>query len=288
MAVLFLAQNTEQPSDQSSVQTSSKKQHTAKASISPTEATSLYALDKISQSILYTKISYLELSSHQNIEAAISWLDLAFELIKQSKTDQIRVTLEEMTRIKEKLKQQNVTGPETINKELDALLASLTMTHHHTSSESTQNETAPKTTVYGNTRAFLFEKIRQWSSWLKTSIHIERISNDDFLTIRNTLSSTQLQAEISQLVKQAKLAAQFGDTLQFQYACEKIRLVLSFYIHNPQKRQEILAAIDTIKNKPVEIEIPDYTALLRQLNQITRPIETDGPIPSSLDGESTP
>ena len=236
---------------------------------------SLFELDKISQSILYTRISYLEIIAQHNINAAIQWLNLSFELIKQAQTENGSAILEEITKLKESIKNQQEPNIQQILQDLNSLKESLNKltidsgTKAENNSITETEESAENHTLWESLLNFCKTQLKNLSTWAKTSISVEHISNDHYNTLQSTLSKELFQTETNKLIEQAQLAAQFKDTEMFQYTCKKIESLVTFYIQEPNKKQSLLKQLNDISNMPVTIVAPDYSVLLTLLNQNT-------------------
>lgn len=265
------------------------------------EIKTLYELDKISQSILYARISYFEVTAKHNIDAAIQWLNLSFELVKEAQTENGSAILEEITKLKGSLKSQQTPDIQQILQGLNTLKESLNyLTIDNTT--ITEDKDTPETkkstetqTLWESLLNFCKTQLKHLSTWAKTSISIEHISNDHYHTLESTLSKEFFQTETNKLIQQAKLAAQFNDTQMFQYTCKKMESLITFYIQEPQKKQSLLNQIDNITNMPVTITTPDYADLLTLLNQNTtkqsapeKKVNTDMPNPSTENIQQTP
>ena len=265
------------------------------------EIKTLYELDKISQSILYARISYFEVTAKHNIDAAIQWLNLSFELVKEVQTENGSAILEEITKLKESLRSQQTPNIQQILQDLNALKESLnylTMDNNTTTEDKDIPETEKSTetqTPWESLLSFCKTQLKHLSTWAKTSISIEHISNDHYHTLESTLSKDFFQTETNKLIQQAKLAAQFNDTEMFQYTCKKMESLIIFYIQEPHKKQSLLNQINNITNMPVTITTPDYSDLLTLLNQNTtkqsapkETVNTDIPNPSTENIQQTP
>lgn len=234
-------------------------------------------LDHISQAILYSRLSYFQLLTQQDPKAALSWLSLARQQVQQSKIDNSDEALEAISLLKEKIRKLPSPELAEIQQQLDTLQQDIDQLSQHKKtttdlSEPTEQvaEKKSNSSIFTNFNSWLASMI----SWIKTSISIETLNTSEYQTLKRTLPNGDFKLITTQLISQAQLAANYQDTRTFQYMLKKIDNLVTFYVPEAKRQQQLRQQIEKLQQQPVSLTPPCYQELLSQLGQHIIPIKT--------------
>ena len=88
-------------------------------------------------------------------------------------------------------------------------------------------------------------------SWLKTSISIESLNTSEYQTLHRTLPNSDFKLITTQLISQAQLAANYQDTRTYQYMLKKIDNLVTFYVPEAKRQQQLHQQIEKLQQQPV-------------------------------------
>ena len=243
---------------------------TAAPEQSPLEIKTAYELDKVNQSILYARISYIQLLTQKNIESALEWLDLSFQLIKEAGIKNDTAILHEITSIRDKIKQIEKPNLNTIQQLITDIQNDIASLSHPKTSATTPYVTTKKADPANTTQTILdyFDSLyMSLLNWINNSISVQKINQNTYQTLHNTLNSDDFSKQAAQLAREIQIAAEYQNENQFHYLCKQLSLLVEFHIHEPSIRDALLEKIQSLANQPVEIIPPSFKNLLALLNQ---------------------
>ena len=253
-------------------------------------------ISAINQSLLATRISYLQLLNQQNPQTANAWLKLATQSVKQAQLpDQAENDLiETLSQLRSKIRDIPAINTSVITNDLNQLQQQINQLASPIQTETAQTNPTPEDAEktfwsWKGSIQYINQVFINLYTWALSSIHIENINEAQYHTLQHTLGGNIFYNQATQLITQASTATTYQDGRGFQYACKQLEHLIHFYIQETKTQEMLIKKIQTIAKQPVEITPPDYLPLLQQLTQaLENPHPTKTQNPPMLPTKKTP